>query len=134
MWRLEDGYGWVEVSDGWRGVVERLLDCWGNGCEKVVVEWRLVASVSGLGNCCMVFELALRLPRGGCSSSLCASRDSRTIQRDGRDAGNEVAQTERGGFRSSSLGDKLPRSVFRLGRASRHLRARHICRALRFCG
>ena len=26
-----------------------LLDAWGNGCEKVVVEWRLVVSVSGLG-------------------------------------------------------------------------------------
>ena len=36
-----------------------------------------------------------------------ASRDSRTIQRIGRDAGNRVAQTKRGGFRSSSLGDKL---------------------------
>ena len=36
-----------------------------------------------------------------------ASRDSRTIQRIGRDAGNCVAQTERGAFRSSSLGDKL---------------------------
>ena len=36
-----------------------------------------------------------------------ASRDSRTIQRIGRDAGNSVAQTERGAFRSSSLGDKL---------------------------
>ena len=58
-----------------------------------------------------------------------ASRDSRTIQRIGRDAGNCVAQTERGAFRSSSLGDKLSRSVFRLGRASRPLRARHICRA-----
>ena len=73
------------------------------------------------------------------------SRDSRTIQRIGRDAGNCVAQTERGAFRSSSLGDKsapLPehrfatryrsgdmRSVFRLGRASRPLHARHICRA-----
>ena len=67
-------------------------------------------------------ELSVRLPRGGCPSALCASRDSRTIQRDGRDAGNEVAQTERGGFRSSSLGDKLPRSVFRLRRASRPLR------------
>ena len=49
----------------------------------------------------------------------CASRDSRTIQRIGRDAGNCVAQTERGAFRSSPLGDKLPRSVFRLRRASR---------------
>ena len=78
-------------------------------------------------------------------SARCASRDSRTIQRIGRDAGNGVAQTERGGFRSSSLGGKsapLPehrfatryrsgdmRSVFRLGRASRPLHARHICRA-----
>ncbi len=42
--------GWVEVSDGWRGVGKRLLDGWGNGCEKVVVEWRLVVSVSVLGN------------------------------------------------------------------------------------
>ena len=40
-------------------------------------------------------------------SARCASRDSRTIQRIGRDAGNCVAQTERGAFRSSSLGDKL---------------------------
>ena len=38
----------VEVSDGWCGVGKRLLDGWGNGCEIVVVEWRLVASVSGL--------------------------------------------------------------------------------------
>ena len=61
----------------------------------------------GLRSGCIAVEFALRLPRGGCPSALCASRDSRTIQRDGRDAGNEVAQTERGGFRSSSLGDKL---------------------------
>ena len=61
----------------------------------------------GLRSGCIVVEFALRLPRGGCPSALCASRDSRTIQRDGRDAGNEVAQTERGAFRSSSLGDKL---------------------------
>ena len=83
--------------------------------------------------------------RGAAVSARCASRDSRTIQRIGRDAGNGVAQTERGGFRSSSLGGKsapLPehrfatryrsgdmRSVFRLGRASRPLHARHICRA-----
>ena len=76
-----------------------------------------------------------------------ASRDSRTIQRIGRDAGNCVAQTERGAFRSSSLGDKsapLPehrfatryrsgdmRSVSRRWRASRPLCARQKCRALR---
>ena len=42
-----------------------MLDGWGNGCEKVVVEWRLVASVSGLGNGCIVVELALRLTKGG---------------------------------------------------------------------
>ena len=42
-----------------------------------------------------------------CESVRCASRDSRAIHRIGRDAGNCVAQTERGGFRSSSLGDKL---------------------------
>ena len=81
--------------------------------------------------------------RGAAVSARCASRDSRTIQRIGRDAGNCVAQTERGGFRSSSLGGKsapLPehrfatryrsgdmRSVFRLRRASRPLHARHIC-------
>ena len=131
----------------------------------------VVVSASGLGNGCIVVELALRLPRSradvrpwesgrgdsecesvrltrGSASEVCpikkraspsvdargasvrfASRDSRAIQRIGRDAGNCVAQTERGAFRSSSLGDKLPRSVFRLGRASRPLRARHICRA-----
>ncbi len=53
----------VEVSDGRCGVGKRLLDGWGNGCEKVVVEWRFVVSVSVLGNGCMVFELALSLPR-----------------------------------------------------------------------
>ena len=73
--------------------------------------------------------------RGAAVSARCASRDSRAIQRIGRDAGNGVAQTERGGFRSSSLGGKsapLPehrfatryrsgdmRSVSRLWRASR---------------
>jgi hypothetical protein len=31
----------------------------------VVVEWRLAVSVPGLGNGCIVVELALRLPRGG---------------------------------------------------------------------
>ena len=46
--RLKDGCGGVEVADGQCGVGKRLLDGWGNGCEKVVVEWRLVASVSGL--------------------------------------------------------------------------------------
>ena len=72
--------------------------------------------------------------RGAAVSARCASRDSRTTQRIGRDAGNGVAQTERGGFRSSSLGGKsapLPehrfatryrsgdmRSVSRLRRAS----------------
>ena len=64
-WRLKDGCGWVEVSDGWCGVGKRLLDGWGNGCEKVVVEWRLVASVSGLESGCVVVELALRLPKAG---------------------------------------------------------------------
>ena len=34
-----------------------------DGSEKVVVEWRLVVSASGLGNGCVVVELALRLPR-----------------------------------------------------------------------
>ena len=38
--------------------------CWMVG-DKVVVEWRLVASVSVLGNGCIVVELALRLPKGG---------------------------------------------------------------------
>ena len=38
--------------------------CWMVG-EMVVVEWRLVASVSGLGNGCIVVELALRLPEVG---------------------------------------------------------------------
>ena len=32
VWRLEDGYGWVEVSDGWCGVGKRLWDGRGNGC------------------------------------------------------------------------------------------------------
>ena len=27
--RLKDGCGWVEVSDGWRGVGKRLLDGFG---------------------------------------------------------------------------------------------------------
>ena len=49
-WRLKVGCGRVEVPDGWRGVGKRLQDGWGNGCEKVVVEWRLVVSVSVLGN------------------------------------------------------------------------------------
>ena len=65
VWRLEDGYGWVEVSDGWCGVGKRLQDGWGNGCEKVVVACRLLVSASGLGNGCIVVELALRLPKGG---------------------------------------------------------------------
>ena len=30
----------VEVPDNWCGVGKRLEDGWGNGCEKVVVEWR----------------------------------------------------------------------------------------------
>ena len=47
------------------GVGKRLQDGWGNGCEKVVVEWRLAVSVPGLGNGCIVVELALRLPRSG---------------------------------------------------------------------
>ena len=64
-WRLKVGCGRVEVPDGWRGVGKRLQDGWGNGCEKVVVEWRLVVSASGLGNGCIVAELALRLPRVG---------------------------------------------------------------------
>ena len=52
---------------------------------------------------------ASRSPSDGmrAKSVRCASRDSRTIHRIGRDAGNCVAQTERGAFRSSSLGDKL---------------------------
>ena len=33
--------------------------------DKVVVEWRLVVSVSVLGNGCIVVELALRLTKGG---------------------------------------------------------------------
>ena len=80
-----------------------------SGCWMVweMVEWRLVASVSELESGCIVAELALRVPKGGRMSVRFASRDSRTIQRIGRDAGNCVAQTERGGFRSSSLGDKL---------------------------
>ena len=49
-WRLKVGCGWVEVPDDWRGVGKRVQDGWGNGCEKVVVEWRLVVSVSVLGN------------------------------------------------------------------------------------
>ena len=61
--RLKDGCGGAEVSDGWCGVGKRLLDGWGNGCEKVVVACRLVVSASGLGNGCIVAELALRLPR-----------------------------------------------------------------------
>ena len=48
VWRLKDGCGGVEVPDGWRGVGKRLQDSWGNGCEKVVVELRLVVSVSGV--------------------------------------------------------------------------------------
>ena len=42
--------------------------CWMVGemvGDKVVVEWRLVVSVSVLGNGCIVVELALRLPKGG---------------------------------------------------------------------
>ena len=62
---LGGGCGRVEVPDGWRGVGKRLLDGWGNGCEKVVVEWRLVVSVSVLGNGCIVAELALRSPKVG---------------------------------------------------------------------
>ena len=50
VWRLKDGCGGVEVSDGWRGVGKLLQDGWGNGCEKVVVACRLVVSASGLGN------------------------------------------------------------------------------------
>ena len=42
-----------------------------------------------------------------------ASRDSRTIQRIGRDAGNCGSQTERGAFSARSLGDKLPRILRR---------------------
>ena len=80
--------------------------CWMVG-EMVVVELRLVASISGFESGCVVVELALRLPKVGRMSVRFASRDSRTIQRIGRDAGNCVAQTERGAFRSSSLGDKL---------------------------
>ena len=41
--------------------------CWMVGemvGDKVVVEWRLVVSVSVLGNGCIVVELALRLPKG----------------------------------------------------------------------
>ena len=49
----------------WRGVGKLLLDGWRNGSEKVVVACRLVVSASGLGNGCVVVELALRLPRGG---------------------------------------------------------------------
>ena len=40
-----------------------MWDGWGNGCEKVVVEWRLVVSVSVLESGCVAVELALRLPR-----------------------------------------------------------------------
>ena len=47
-WRLKVGCGWVEVPDNWCGVGKRLQDSWGNGCEKVVVELRLVVSVSGV--------------------------------------------------------------------------------------
>ena len=47
-WRLKVGCGWVEVPDNWCGVGKRLQDGWGNGCEKVVVELRLVVSVSGV--------------------------------------------------------------------------------------
>ena len=38
-----------------------------SGCWMVweMVEWRLVVSVSVLGNGCIVVELALRLPKGG---------------------------------------------------------------------
>ena len=39
-----------------------------------------------LGSGCIVVELSLRLPRGGCPSALCASRDSQRIRREGRDA------------------------------------------------
>ena len=42
--------------------------CWMVGemvGDKVVVEWRLVVSVSVLGNGCVVVELALWLPKGG---------------------------------------------------------------------
>ena len=60
---LKDGCGRVEVPDGWRGVGKLLQDGWGNGWEKVVVACRLVVSASGLGNGCVVVELALRLPR-----------------------------------------------------------------------
>ena len=38
--------------------------CWMVG-RMLVVEWRLAVSVPGLGNGCIVVELALRLPRGG---------------------------------------------------------------------
>ena len=31
VWRLKDGCGGVEVSDGWGGVGKRLLDGLGNG-------------------------------------------------------------------------------------------------------
>ena len=47
-WRLKVGCGRVEVPDNWCGVGKRLQDSWGNGCEKVVVELRLVVSVSGV--------------------------------------------------------------------------------------
>ena len=47
-WRLKVGCGRFEVPDGWRGAGKRLQDGWGNGCEKVVVELRLVVSVSGV--------------------------------------------------------------------------------------
>ena len=42
--------------------------CWMVGemvGDKVVVEWRLVASVSELESGCIVAELALRVPKGG---------------------------------------------------------------------
>ena len=42
-----------------------MLDGWGKGCEKVVVEWRLVASVSELESGCIGAEWALRVPKGG---------------------------------------------------------------------
>ena len=61
-----------------------MQDGWGNGCEKVVVELRLVASVSELESGCIVAELALGFPKvgrpsvGGARARCPALRDSKT--------------------------------------------------------
>ena len=57
-----------DPKDGWFVVAWRLIPSisgLGNGCEKIVVACRLVVSASGVESGCIVVELALRFPKVG---------------------------------------------------------------------